>query len=263
MAWATDRDGVRRFSHVEIEICSHCDCACWGCDRLVDVCPTTPMTVEQVRRFVAESLEMDWGWERIHVLGGEPTLHREFREVIESLLVYKKQYPDVLLRVISNGHGKLSTHRDWLAGVGVQVSVETKKQGYTPDWFANTRLAPVDEDSSYNPVPPCAIFGVKGCGLGLTKHGFFLCGAGASIARVIGADIGVMQLKDVTYAAMLKQAEGLCHLCGHWTGPKRPFRKTNDTGQVNSPYWGKVLTNWCPPAMSLYGKETADEPATS
>ena len=256
MPWATDCDGVQRFSHAEIEMCSHCDCDCWGCDRFIDVCPTTPMTVEQLCLFVAESLELNWKWERIHILGGEPTLHPKFREMVEPLLEYKKRYPGVLLRVISNGRGKLSDHQQWLLDKKVHISVEAKVPGVMPAWFANLRRAPVDEDPSLNPVPPCAIFGVKGCGLGVTKHGFFLCGAGASVARVIGADVGIQHLKDVTFAATQKQADKLCHVCGHWSSSEIPPKLIKDTGQVASPYWKKVLEDWRPAPMSLYGETT-------
>jgi len=255
---ATDRNGVQRFAHVEIEICSHCDCKCWGCDRFINTCPTSPMTVPQVRQFVQESLDLDWEWERIHILGGEPTLHTEFREIVQVLLQYKERFPHVLLRVISNGYGKLFGHRDWLAERGVEVSVEAKKPGTMPAWFVNTRMAPVDENPALIPVPPCGIFGVKGCGLGLTRHGFFLCGAGASIARVLGKDIGVMRLEDVTYAAMKEQAKAICHLCGHWNppenwpGPKVGSKKMNETGNIMSPFWDAALKDWNPLPMPLY-----------
>jgi hypothetical protein len=252
MARATDSNGVRRFSHVEIEICTHCDCSCWGCDRFVDACPTGPMTVDQVGRFVNTSCDLDWEWDRIHVLGGEPTLHRDFRTIIAHLIGYRARYPNTLLRVISNGRGNLPLHRRWLANHGIEVAVEGKCPGVEPDWFNNTRMAPVDEGSAE--VPACGIFGLKGCGLGLTKHGFFLCGAGASIARAIGADIGVMRLEDVTHARMLEQAKSLCHLCGHWTGPGRTVKKTRDTGLVAGPFWEKALTDWKPKPMTLYGE---------
>jgi len=250
----TDPDGVERFAHVEIEINSRCDCNCWGCDRFIDVAPTGPMTVEQIEHFVAESLNLEWRWERIHILGGEPTLHQQFVPIVETLCRYRDRYPDCLVRVISNGRGQLAAYRTWLTAREVPIRIEAKAPGIEPDWFRNVRIAPCDEVPEHSQVPPCGIFGIRGCGLGLTKHGFFLCGAGASIARVVGLDIGVMQLRHVTHAAMLKQAKSLCHICGHWSGPGYPPKLISETGPVMSPFWQRTLADWMPRPMTLYGK---------
>ena len=108
----------------------------------------------------------------------------------------------------------------------------------------------MDVIGSADPLPPCSIFGIRGCGLGLTKHGFFLCGAGASIARVCGLDIGVMRLADVTWDAMLKQAEQLCMLCGHH---ETVLNEPKDC-EV-SPFWENAFAAWRreKPQLPLYG----------
>lgn len=64
-------DPGERFKHIELEICTRCDLDCFGCDRLSDIKATwmPAMTVEQVSRFVDESLALDWEWERIRLLG--------------------------------------------------------------------------------------------------------------------------------------------------------------------------------------------------
>jgi len=247
-----DADGIPRSRHAEIEINTSCDCLCPCCDRFVDVAPTSDMTLEQVKHFVRESLELDWEWGRIHVLGGEPTLHPEFLAILEELLRYRERHPSLLLRVISNGSGKLARYRQWLQEHGIVLNVESKAGGRRlPPWFCNMWLAPQDQPGAVpgEPVEPCAIFGIEGCGLGITKHGIFLCGAGAAIARVVGLDIGVQHLSQVTYALMLDQARELCHLCGHTLGIPAT------EGLRRSPFWEAAIANYqaAPPRMSLYG----------
>jgi hypothetical protein len=245
------------FNHVEIEINTTCDMGCFGCDRLVDVAPTGPMSVSQIRHFVDESLSSKWEWVRMHILGGEPTLHPQIREIVAELIRYRDRYPDVLLRVISNGQGRLEQHAAWLQERHIEISVAGKQKNKIPPYFRNTRVTPYDEDPLHCPKPPCAIYGqgTGGCGIGLTKHGMFLCGAGASIARVIGADIGVMRLSDLTHEVMLEQAERLCHVCGHWNPINGPCRKNSirETGQITGGYWTAVLSSWTQPPMSHYG----------
>lgn len=246
------------FKHVELEINAACDCDCFGCDRFSDVLPGPNMTVAQVELFVRESLELGWQWERIRVLGGEPTLHPQFREIIELVCRYRRVHPKCFVQVLSNGRGKLEHHRDWLLDRGVDPHVEgPKTPGVTPDWFTNTRIVPVDRDPSVGTLLPCGIFGPRGCGLGLTPHGYFLDGAGAAIARVAGLDVGVMKLRDVTTEAMLKQAEVLCRLCGHWTAPGSSERppKVSETGQVTGQFWADRIMAYKlrRPIMTSYG----------
>jgi hypothetical protein len=216
------------------------------------------MTPEQVKQFVGESLDLNWEWTRIHILGGEPTIHPRFREMIEPLMEYRRHHPNVLLRVISNGNGKLAEHHGWLRDSGVVVNIEGKRRDVTPSWFRNMRHAPIDDDPQCTHKPPCSIYGQGegGCGIGLTRHGYFLCGAGAAIARVLGLDIGVMRLEDLTHEAMLKQADEICHLCGHWNPTDGTLRANmlRKTGNVMGPFWAEQLRDWQPKPMSIYGE---------
>jgi hypothetical protein len=190
-------------------------------------------------------------------LGGEPTLHSQLQEIVERLMEYRHAYPEVLLRVISNGSGKIGEYRQWLEERQINMSLASKRAGAPPGYFDNMQIAPLDKDPNMGPAAPCGIFGTYGCGLGLTKHGYFLCGAGASIARVIGADIGVMRLADVTHAAMVKQAERLCNICGHWTGPTTDT--LSQTGAITGPFWREAIARYkqAVPPMSTYGVSNA------
>jgi hypothetical protein len=214
------------------------------------------MTVDQIALFVEESLSLDWEWSRLRILGGEPTLHSDFEEIISLLAPYQKRVPSSAVGVVTNGHGKSREYKSWLLERGIDFRSTRKTKDEVPDWFGNLRMAPVDTDPTLTEVTHCSIGGVNGCGVGLTKHGFFLCGVGASIARVVGADIGVMSLRDATPKRLHAQAKYLCHLCGHWTHPDSIIKdvpRVRDTGKVASPFWHKTLTDWEQLPMSTYG----------
>ena len=252
-----DANGIPRHRTIEVEITSTCDLRCPSCDRFIDVAPAPSMTLNQILDFVVESIALHWRWARIHILGGEPTLHPQLRDIVELFLSYRAFHPAVKLTLISNGRGQLKEHRAWLEDRGIKVAVEAKSGG-PPLWFHNMRCAPLDifpELSRETLGRPCGNYGIVGCGLGLTRHGYFLCGAGASIARVIGADIGFLHLADISHAGMLEQAKTLCPPCGHWTDATHGRRYLCDVPQT-SPFWDAALAAYAKavPPMSLYGK---------
>jgi hypothetical protein len=248
------------FLHVELEINTVCDLACFGCDRLSDVASkgVPGMTLGQVARFVDESLELDWEWERIRLLGGEPTLHPQFQEMVLELVRYRERFPKVFLQVLTNGIGRAAKYKQLSRDLRFSLHAEQKVKGETPVWFTNTRIVPIDRDPTITELPPCGIFGPRGCGIGLTRHGYFLDGAGASIARVAGYDIGVMHLREVTMEAMLAQAKVLCHRCGHWRPVDSPTTapKVTETGEVTGKFWQETLEmyNRQRPVLRVYGE---------
>jgi hypothetical protein len=254
---------TERFKHIEIEINTGCDLSCFSCDRMSDVTNAPNMTTSQIVQFQEESLNLNWEWERIRVLGGEPTLHPQFKEIVGLLLSYRRIYPKCFIQVLSNGHGKLAKYRDWLLDVGVDPHVEAKEIGVTPPWFNNTRITPVDRNPAIGAIEPCGIFGLRGCGIGLTRHGYFMDGAGASIARVAGFDIGVQHLKDVTWESMYAQSKVLCRICGHHNPPdasptngKMTTRLVTETGETTGPFWTDKLAAFkkSRPILKVYGE---------
>lgn len=252
----TGKQTPGKFKHIEIEINVACDLDCFGCDRFSDVTTAPNMTVPQIRRFVDESLKLGWEWERIRILGGEPTLHPHLVDICEELIRYRNTYSKCFLQLLSNGRGKLDKVRNWLTYRGIDPHVESKEKGATPAWFNNTRIVPIDRDPNIGIVPPCGIFGVHGCGIGLTRHGYFLDGAGASVARVAGYDIGAMSLAEVTWEAMQEQAKVLCRVCGQWNPTDTLVtQKVIDTGKVTGAFWAEKLAAYKvnPPKLRIYG----------
>lgn len=255
-----DRPIESQFKHIELEINTVCNTNCFGCDRFSDIASkgVPAMTVDQVAFFVEESLALEWEWERIRLLGGEPTLHKDFVELVNLIIEYRKYYPNCFLQILTNGIGeKPKEYREWLVRNNVSLHAETKEKGVTPEWFHNTRIVQVDRDPNCGEVSPCGIYGIRGCGIGLTNAGYFLDGAGASVARVAGYDIGIMRLEDVTHEAMIEQSKILCRVCGHWNPDDHLLtEKVTKTGEVTGPFWTERLAEYKEnkPILKVYGR---------
>ena len=90
---------------IEIEITTLCNIACYNCDRSCGQAPSNErMTLEQIRKFVDESIALKWKWNWIKVLGGEPTLHPDVLSILEELGRLRKVYKDCVVEIITNGY---------------------------------------------------------------------------------------------------------------------------------------------------------------
>jgi hypothetical protein len=197
------------FKHVQLEITSDCQLKCDNCDRNCGKVKPESMSVAQVWKFVEESLKLNHEWSRIDIIGGEPTLHPKLETLFEMIKIYKNRFPNCKIRFSSNGLGQktkevLKTIPNW---VEVRNSNKTSKHNS----FEAYNSAPIDNGEKH--VKSCSI--PWRCGLGLTSNGYFLCGAGASIAKVFEFDIGVMNLSELTIDKLKEQRNILCKYCGH------------------------------------------------
>ena len=201
---------------VEIEICTVCNLRCNNCDRSAPQAPSGElMSVQQIEKFVTESVMTDWRWEHITVLGGEPTLHPELMAIIDTLYLYHIHRPETTFRILSNGYGRktkaiLSSLPPWL-----EVT-DTHKDSERPPLFSPYNVAPIDlpEFRNVDFSTACSITELSG--LGLSRYGFYPCGPGASIDRVFGLDVGIKSLREVDLPRLEAQLERLCSLCGHF-----------------------------------------------
>ena len=61
---------------IEIDITEKCNLSCKSCVRGCDNFKSDVMiSLDKIQRFVDESIELNYQWERIGIMGGEPTLH--------------------------------------------------------------------------------------------------------------------------------------------------------------------------------------------
>jgi len=207
--------------NVQIEITTACNMSCANCDRNCGMAPSAErMSLEQIKKFVAESIEAGHKWNRIDIIGGEPAVFPELEAVWALLDVYRHDNPGCKFRVTTNGR------KEFRAPSWVKVRNSAKSGG--PLEFEAANMAPCDE--GIDDAEACSI--PWRCGLGLTRYGYFLCGAGASVARVHGLDIGVRSLEGLTPEALKAQRDVLCRLCGHSRSTRHLV-----TEQATSPTW--------------------------
>jgi organic radical activating enzyme len=96
---------------INLDLTSYCNLNCYSCNHFIDSAPTPTreiLTLEQVKDFVKESQKLQWRWDELRLTGGEPSIHPDFKEILEVLTEgLKKDYlPNITLKIISNGTGK-------------------------------------------------------------------------------------------------------------------------------------------------------------
>lgn len=230
---------------IEIDITYLCNLHCLNCNRSVTQAPDSMhMAIATVSRFVDESLAAGKRWRRIRVLGGEPTLHPDFPAVISQLLRYKAAQPDVLVEVVTNGHGARVERALAELPQGVLVD-NSRKEGPIQPTFGPFNLAPVD-DSAYagrDWSNGCHV--MEECGMGLTPMGYYPCAVAGGIDRIIDEGLGRPGLPSDS-DDMLAEADRLCRLCGRFrTGHFVPrVLRPPLTETRMSPTWERLYAAW-------------------
>jgi hypothetical protein len=212
------------------------------------------MTLQQIELFVHESIGCGWLWYEMEVLGGEPTLHPELLNILACLREYNAFNPDCTILLVTNGYGPKVQHvlRRLPSFVIVQNTAK-KRMNDIP--FNAYNLAPVDDPAFAQDsfTRGCRI--VAECGVGLTRCGFYLCGAGASVDRVFGVGLGISSLAQVTEERLFAQRPHLCCYCGHYKGRHLKLRTRDEV----SPSWLMAYQRYrsCKPKLPLYGQSSA------
>jgi len=203
-------------ARIELDLLWDCNLRCKNCDRSCRQAPSAArMTPAQVARFIDQSVRAGRHWERIALLGGEPTLHPELDEILDLLLGYRAQRaPETEIRLVTNGHGEIVQRV--LAGLPAEVVVRnTRKQGVDQDRFEPFNLAPRDLPACRGASFDEGCWVTADCGLGLNRHGYYPCGVAGGIARVAGLRIALAELP--TDPEQLRPAlAAVCQLCGHF-----------------------------------------------
>ena len=216
-------------SHIQLEITTACNLACPNCDRACGVAPSKEhMTLADVQRFADESKALGKTWKRIDILGGEPTLHPDLLAIFDICRPLAKE-----IRLTSNGTS--DKVKAVLATVPAWVKVRNSSNEKQAPHFAAYNLAPVDqgcEDANACSIP-------WRCGVALSPHGYYLCGAGAGVDRVFGLHGGIRSLRELDIDHLRAQQRQLCRLCGHSTSTVK-----HTTVQETSPSWEKAIAEY-------------------
>lgn len=236
----------RSRDRIEIDITYRCNLRCLNCNRSISQAPdNTSMTTDQIRSFINESIQRDTRWKSIRILGGEPTLHPQFREIITLLNSYRHEHnPNCSLEVVSNGHGQaVQEQLNWLpADIYVENSAKT---GNINAYFRPFSMAPID-DPHFRKADfrnGCEI--IESCGMGLGPSGYYPCAVAAGIDRVAKLNIGRKSLpeKSDNMTDILAMS---CRLCGRFKdGHFIPKQLRPDlTTELTSPTWRRLYENY-------------------
>lgn len=223
--------------YVEMDITYRCNLKCAGCNRSCSQAPSNrDLPMERIESFIDESIASGAKWERIRLLGGEPTLNRELFAILDLLLAYRRNHrPGMRIVVCTNGSGLRV--RDALSRLPEGVEIKNTYKTGAQRLFRPFNKAPADSPffrfSDFS--AGCRI--LSDCGLGLTPLGYYPCAIAGGIDRIFGFDLGRKALPD-REDAMRDQLAVFCPLCGHF-GFSWPTKK----GKMSSA-WKTAYEIW-------------------
>ena len=169
-------------------------------------------------------------------------MHPELDKVFMLLNKYHEWNPKCRFRFSTNGLGPKVEKA--LKAIPSWVAVRNSAKTHREQKFTAYNSAPVDHGERR--VVCCSV--PWRCGIALTRYGYFLCGAGASVARVFGKDIGLKHFDEVTPEELLQQRNSLCKFCGHSQVKSRHIV----TKQEISPSWEKAIASYKDRNLQLY-----------
>ncbi len=220
----------RSLKYVEIDVTYRCNLKCLNCNRSCTQLPSDrEIGTDRIAAFVRASVDSGARWERIRILGGEPTLHSAIFDIVALLRDYRRSFnPGVRIVLCTNAFGPQV--RGVLEAMPADVEIKSALKTSRNTLFRPFNVAPVDTPwhrfSDF--AGGCRI--LPECGLGLAPSGYYACAIAGGIDRVFGFGMGRKSLPGPT-DAMEDQLAVFCRLCGHF-GWAWPVKK-----EVMSPTW--------------------------
>lgn len=239
------RQFVRTRELIEIDLTYACNLRCQDCNRSCRQAPDgLEIGLEQVREFVDESLARSISWKKIRLLGGEPTLHSNFEEVLYELGRYKFCFPKCRLEVVTNGFGR--TVKRMLLRVPPFFHVEnTMKQSDVQPQFYSFNLAPADKKGASKIDFTNGCSNIEQCGIGLTPTGYYPCAIAGGIDRVANRNLGRTSI-PASDDDMLDLLNEFCRLCGRFESRvfTPPELITPSSPGKTSASWERIYDEW-------------------
>ncbi len=162
---------------VQLEITLRCNHCCANCNRLVGIRtpPDSDMKMKQIEKFIDQTIRrhdrLKIPLESLHLIGGEPLVHPNFIEIYH-LIRDRLQMQGYLQRIEVYSNGRLPIPEE-IKGITMIARPENKMHG-------NFYVSPKDMRLSvYNCEAP------NNCGIAVNAFGYFPCGAGCSIVRLL------------------------------------------------------------------------------
>ena len=239
---------IPNLKRIEIDLTYICNLRCAGCCRSCAQAPEhLHISIDQIYQFLLETEKKNFHWESVHLLGGEPTLHPQFLEIISILTDwFEKNSPDTDLKVISNGHGSYVQNK--LKQIPKRWLYQTSfKEGSDNEYFEPFNLAPIDipkwQEEDFR----------KGCwitqdsGIGLTPLGYFHCAIAGGIERIMKIDGGFSSIPSHPWE-FLDMMDKYCRYCGHFLNDYYHSRQDQLKLEISpnemSETWQRAYNSW-------------------
>jgi hypothetical protein len=239
---------IPNMHRIEIDITYVCNLKCQGCCRSCSQAPSNlHMPIDKIHAFIEETAKKNLLWESVHILGGEPTLHPQFNDIISILDDwFEKNSSSTDLKVISNGTGEVVKRRldeipeRWLYD-------NSFKSGVVTDYFEPFNIAPIDLPEWRNEDFTKGCWITQDCGMGLTPFGYFHCAIAGGIERILGLNKGYTEIPSHPWA-FLKQMNAYCKFCGIFLNDVHKSRaeqlRKNISPNSISDTWKRAYKDW-------------------
>ncbi len=210
--------------YAEIDITYACNLKCINCNRSCSQAPSSiEMPVADVAEFIKQSVEKEIEWERIRILGGEPTLHSRIFNIIDLLIGCQREYnPSVRLVLGTNFFG--DQVQRVVEKLPKAIVIKSTLKSSRVNLFKPFNVAPVDTIHNRFSDYTCGCRIIEDCGLGVTPSGYYMCAIAGGIDRIFDYHLGRHRIPDET-DTLSDQMSVFCRLCGHF-GFQRPTRST-------------------------------------
>jgi hypothetical protein len=247
------RDFLPNYNNIEIDILYKCNLKCESCNRSsAQVNSKDYISIEQINKFIEESISLKKSWNLINILGGEPTLHPDFLKIVDIILY---QYIDIysqstILQITSNGYSpetknilsKLPKHDN------LYIDEKSFKTSNKIDYFTPFNNAPIDQDKyqdNHDFSNGCWV--ASYCGVNLNKNGYYPCSIIGSMDRLFNANKGQGKLINMSLKSQKELMNEYCRYCGNYSDYESNFgdfipRCEKDYYKKNivTPSWDKI-----------------------
>lgn len=264
-AWLSGPPYRPSHQRIIIDVTTACNLGCVDCNRSCapNQAPAhAHMTVDQIRKFLAESVEQQRRWTAILVEGGEPTAHPHLDDILHLLDAYKRQHsPWSWIQINTNGYSEAARRLASRVPAGVEF-YSSNKRGPLQELHCAFNVAPIDLPEFAGADYSQGCFQPTQYGLGLNRYGYYPHPACGGIDRVFGFDIGRKTLPTPD-DDMREQFPQLCRYCGFF----RVFNRAVQPDFLTRPTAaelarrGEMTASWqeaysryrsAPPSLTLY-----------
>ena len=225
-----------------IHITYRCNGRCPNCSNLCAQAPSREdIPLEQLKQFLAESVELNYPWKRLYFQGGECSLYPQIDEACRIFAEYKEKHnKEVELWFCTNGtavftHKKIKMAEQF--GFIIENSNKTMNvlKGIDLIPYIPMNEAPIDVGEPWTE----GCFQSSECGIAMTRDGYWECAPAASSARVFHYKPLATSLKELTVEKLQCGFKEHCKNCGFAMPNRRRVLE-----QTTTATWAKALADY-------------------